>query len=234
MYLYEARTRPTRFEGVPVSALAEASAPTCSRTLDATAKAIIKDAQDPAYGKHSRAVRTVWSIVKTYYPANVGLVAAVIFLDGESGLSVTSSGSPRMPPIRGIFKVGPSFIDNTTERFFARRVLQVGHELQHIQQWRSGMRGAAFKNEREFLAHYWTATTREFPGTGCMQHATRVGIIDCALGNYFCMSADKQAEYAARRERLLALRRTEEAASGRPATSPPAVCDTNRVHRNCG
>ena len=62
MYLYEARTRQTRFEGVPVSALASASAPTCSRTLDATAKAIIKDAQDPAYGKHSRAVYTVWRL----------------------------------------------------------------------------------------------------------------------------------------------------------------------------
>ena len=173
-------------------------------------------------------------IVKTYYPADVELITAVIFLPDEPGLSVTPQGSPRMPPIRGRVHVGPNFIDNTTERFFARRVLQVGHELQHIQQWRSRMTGPAFKNEREFLAHYWTATTREFPGTGCIPHATRVSIIDCALGNYFCMSAPKQGGYAARKERLLALRRTEEAASGRPATSPPAVCDTNWLHQNCG
>lgn len=222
MYLYEARTRQTRFEGVPASA--PASAPTCSRTLDATAKAIIKDAQDPAYGKHSRAVRTVWSIVKTYYPTDVGLVSSVIFLSTEPGLSTTSVGSP--PTIRGIIKVGPNFIDNTTERFFARRVLHVGHELQHIKQWRAGMRGPAYKHEREFLAHYWTATTREFPGTGCMQHATRVGSIDCALGNYHCMSAANQAKYAAWKKNLLALRLTEEAASGRSATLPRATCDT--------
>lgn len=224
MYLSEATSRSTRFEGVPLCAPASVSTPTCSRTLDATAKAIIKDAQAPTYGKHSRAVGAVWSILKTYYPADSGLVSSVIFLSAEAGLSTTSVGSP--PTIHGIIKVGPNFIDNTTEPYFARRVLQVGHELQHIKQWRSGMRGAAFKNEREFLAHCWTATTREFPGTGCMQHLTRVSVIDCALGNYHCMSTANQAKYAAWNKNLLALRRTEEAASGHAATSPRAACDT--------
>jgi hypothetical protein len=202
--------------------------------LDVTARAIIKDAQDPAFGYDSRGMGTVWSIVRTYYPADVALVSWVIFVPNEPGVSVTRMGSPHMPPIRGGIQVGRSFIDNTTERFFARRVLQVGHELQHIKQWRSGMIGPAFKNEREFLAHFWTATTREFPGTGCVLPRTRVDIIDCALGNYFCMSVAKQREHTPRKERLLALRGTIVTASGRPATSPPARCDTNLVHRNCG
>ena len=222
MYLYEARTRQTRFEGVPASA--PASAPTCNRTLDATAKAIIKDAREPAYGKHSRAVRTVWSIVKTYYPTDVGLVSSVIFLSTEPGLSTGSVGSP--PIVRGIITVGPNFIDNATERFFARRVLQVGHELQHIKQWRTGMRGAAYRHEREFLAHHWTATTPEFPGTGCVRPETRVDSIDCALGYYHCMSATDQAKYATWKSRLLTLRASVQAGSGRSATSPRATCDT--------
>lgn len=220
MYLYKARTQQTRLEGSP----APTTAPTCNRTLDATARAIINGAQDPAFGKHSRAVRTVWSIVRTYYPVDAGLVSSVVFLSTEPSLSTTSVGSP--PTVRGVITVGSNFIDGSTERFFARRVLQVGHELQHIKQWRAGMRGAAFRNEREFLAHSWTATTQEFPGTGCMQHATRVGIIDCALGNYHCMNPADQAKYAAQMRNLLALRRTEEAASGRSATSPRVTCDT--------
>ena len=224
MYFYETAARRTRFGGVPSSG--PASAPTCSRTLDATAKAIIKDAQDPAYGKHSRAVRAVWSIVKTYYPTDVGLVSSVIFLSTELGLSTTSVGSP--PTVRGIITVGPNFIDNTTERFFARRVLQVGHELQHIKQWRAGMRGATYKHKREFLAHHWTATTPESPGTGCMRPETRVASIDCALGHYHCMSATDQAKYATWKSRLLTLRAGVEAASGRSATSPRATCDTTR------
>jgi hypothetical protein len=226
MYLHEFVSRQPVYAGLR---LAEPpSVQTCSQTLDATAKAIVKDAQDPAYGKHSRAVQAVWNILKTYYPADASLVSSVIFLSTEPGLlttSITSAGPP--PNIRGMITVGPNFIDNTTERFFARRVLQVGHELQHIKQWRSGIVGGAFKNEREFLAHCWTAFAQEFPGTGCMYHKTRVSIIDCALGNYYCMSTANQAKYAPLVKNLLALRLTEEAASGNPASSPRATCDTS-------
>jgi hypothetical protein len=222
MYLYGTESRPAEFggwlSGAPVAAAA------CNPALDATAKAILRDAQDPAFGKHSRAVTTVWNIVKTYYPADTGLVSSVIFLSTQGGLATTSVGSP--PAIRGIISVGPDFIDHTTDRFFARRVLQVGHELQHIKQWNAGMRGPAFKNEREFRAHCWTAFTPEFPGTGCMQHATRVGIIDCALGHYHCMTAADQRKYATGKTRLLTLRGTEETASGRAATTPRSTCDT--------
>jgi hypothetical protein len=223
MYLHEFVSEQPIYAGV---GLAESPlVRTCNRTLDAAAKSIIKDAQDTTYGKHSRAVQVVWGILRTYYPSDAGLVSSVIFLSTEQGLTTTSVGSP--PSIRGIITVGPNFIDNINDRFFARRVLQVGHELQHIKQWRSGMSGPTFKNEREFLAHSWTATTPEFPGTGCMQHATRVSIIDCALGNYYCMNTANQAKYAAWPNSLVTLRTTEEAASGRSATAPRARCDTS-------
>src|SRR4029434_2394391 len=103
----------------------------------------------------------------------------------------------------GIITVGRDFIDHTTDRFFARRVLQVGHELRHIDQYRAGMIGPSNKAKREFLAHYWTALAAEKPGTGCVNKATRVAMIDCALANCHCMNPTDRAPYAAHERRFL-------------------------------
>jgi hypothetical protein len=115
-------------------------------------------------------------------------------------------------------------VEHTDDQFFARRVLQVGHELRHIDQWRAGMVGPTRKAEREFLAHCWAALTPELPGTGCLPHATRVAIIDAALGNLNCLSASVRARYAQHERTLLALRQREQAASGRATTSAPTAC----------
>jgi hypothetical protein len=194
----------------------------CQNPLDARANAIIAAAQDPARGLFDRGVATIWSILRTYYPSEAGKVSAVVYVEGVPGLRTTRVGTG--PGARGVISVGRSFLENTTAAYFARRVLQVGHELRHIDQWRAGMIGSARKAEREFLAHCWTALAAEKPGTGCMYHATRVGIIDAALGNLQCLDAQVRAGYAREAAALMALRSREQAASGRAATAPPATC----------
>jgi hypothetical protein len=215
------------------NALAESPAPVQSRcTLDANALSIIAAAQDARAPIDVRARETVRRIIGTYYPADAAKVSGVQFLelvrgsDGAmrplQGLETVSEGTG--PATRGLIRIGRDFIDGTNAQFFARRVLQVGHELRHIDQWRTGMTGPARSPEREFLAHAWTALTPEMPGTGCMPHATRVRIIDAALGNLNCLAPAERARHAQTAATLIALRAREEQASGRPATPAPSTC----------
>jgi hypothetical protein len=190
--------------------------------LDVRARAIISAAQDQTLGLYGRAVRAVWSIIRTYYPSEAGKVAAVIYLTREPGLNTTRVG--RGASARGVIAVGPYFIEHTTSQYFARRVLQVGHELKHIDQWRAGMIGDARKDEREFLAFHWEATASEPPGTGRVSHSTRVALIDAALGYLNCLGRNDHARYHQQGQELLRLRPTHQAASGRPATPAPTSC----------
>jgi hypothetical protein len=190
--------------------------------LDARARAIIAAASDPATGIYGRAVATVWSILRTYYPAETGKVSWVIYSENQPGLLTTRLGAGASA--RGGITVGRYFLEHTTEPFFARRVLQVGHELRHIDQYRAGMIGHDRQPEREFLAHCWAIFAGERPGTGRMNHSTRVSIIDAALGNLNCLSRALRARYAKEEEMLRAIRTREQAASGRPATLPPTAC----------
>ena len=198
----------------------------CTNALDDKAKAIIAAAQDPSVGIFSRAVQVVWSILRTYYPTEATKVAAVVYSDSlSSGLQTTRSGTG--PTATGTITVSRDFIDHTTAEFFARRVLQVGHELRHIDQYRAGMIGPANKAKREFLAHCWTALAPDPPGTGCVSRATRVAIIDCALAYCHCMSPAERRPYAKEERRLLELRSQLQPRtpwpppSGMPACPPP-------------
>jgi hypothetical protein len=216
--------------GVPLTVSTLSNAPKaanrCANPIDDTARAIITAAQDTSLSFFARGVDLVWSILRTYYPAEATKVAGVVFVEtGTRGLLTTRTGTG--PTATGVITVGRDFIEHTTEEFFARRVLQVGHELQHIDQYRAGLIGPAHKAKREFLAHYWTAITPEPPGTGCVNSATRVAIIDCALAYCYCMSPDERAPYAQHERRLLELRsqlqpRTSwPPGSGMPSCPPP-------------
>jgi hypothetical protein len=219
---------PPPATAAPSSAPSGARAPAaaCTNALDATAKAIIAAAQDPKLGIYGRAVRAVWSILRTYYPTEATKVAAIVYSEMVRGLQTTRAGTG--PTATGIITVGRDFIDHTTDRFFARRVLQVGHELQHIDQYRAGMIGPANKAKREFLAHCWTALAAEKPGTGCVARATRMAIIDCALAYCHCMSAAERSRYTAHERRLLDLRSSLKPgtpwppAAGMPPCPPPS------------
>lgn len=192
--------------------------------LDEKAKAIIAQAQNEKIKLEERAVQVVKAIIKQYYPSEESKVAAVEYNDKEAGtgLSVTSKGSGKTTT--GILYVGKQFLEGVTARHFARRVLQVGHELEHINQYRSGLAGGSKQNEREFLAFYHEALATEKPGTGRMQHGTRVNLIDAALGYYYCLSSEKQKQYATNKKELLERRPKEVKASGREAGEPPTAC----------
>jgi hypothetical protein len=189
------------------------------KALDETAKKIIQAAKDTSKGIEERAINAVNSIVKAYY--DPALVEKVVYDDKDKGLTTTPIGKGK--DIKGQITVGRTFIENIDS--FARRVLQVGHELQHVQQQRLGMGGPSKKNEREFLAFHWEATQPEKVGTGKMPHATRVDLIDEALRNYYCMPDADQKSHADKKEELLKLRATEEKASGKEHKEPPKKCE---------
>jgi hypothetical protein len=219
----------SRFSG---HGLAEPPSAPSRCALDATARAIIAAAQDASVPIDVRARDTVRRIIATYYPTEAAKVSGVQFPDfvrdrdgtvrRVQGLDTLSEGSGAAT--RGLIRIGRDFIDGTNGQFFARRVLQVGHELRHIDQWRAGMTGPARAAEREFLAHAWTALAPEKPGTGCMPHTLRVSIIDAALGNLNCLTPADRTRHAQTAATLLALRTREQQASGRPATPAPTTC----------
>jgi hypothetical protein len=195
----------------------------CRRNpIDARAAAIIAAAQDQSQPLDVRGRDLVRAICRTYFPSEGAKVSGVQFAEPLPGLRTQSEGAGATT--RGLIRVGRYFVENTHDHLFARRVLQVGHELRHIDQWRAGMVGPARKAEREFLAHFWVATTPEPSGTGCMPHATRVNVIDAALGNFYCMSQADRARHAHLERTLLTLRQREQAASGHAPTAAPVTC----------
>jgi hypothetical protein len=157
----------------------EAEVATCNNPLDARARSIIQAAQGATNGLWMRAIQVVWRIIGEYYPADAAKVSGVGWQPNLSGLETQRDQFAATGVIYGRIFVGTYFISNTNANQFARRVLQVGHELQHIDQYR---RGITNQNEREFLAFYWAAMAQEKPGTGCLSHAMRRDLIDCAIG----------------------------------------------------
>ena len=191
---------------------------TDNNALDEKAKKIIEAGNDPSKSIDQRAIEAVNSIVKEYF--DPALVGKVVYDEKDPGLTTSPVGAGK--DIKGQITVGKYFIDNLAT--FARRVLQVGHELQHVQQQRAGMGGPAKKNEREFLAFHWEATQPAKAATGKMSHASRLSLTDEALRNYFCMPEADQKNHSDKKAELLTLRATEEKASGKEHTEPPKEC----------
>ncbi|HEV2777795.1 MAG TPA: DUF4157 domain-containing protein [Actinophytocola sp.] len=186
--------------------------------LDARAQAIIAAAADQRVAAATRAIQAVRSILNTYYPREAALISNVVFDAGMAGLQTTVATGPTAT---GVITVGNDFLTNTTPVHFARRVLQVDHELEHVRQHRRSMGGPATQPLREFLAFQREALATEVPGTGRMPHATRVRLIDAALGNYCRLSPQLRTQYDAARAELLAARARHQAASGHAPTAPP-------------
>ena len=198
---------------------AAAAAPAATTALDDRAHAIINAAQADHPAIAERAVSTVRQIINTYYADRASTVSDITYDSSEPGLMTTSVG--RGASSTGSIAVGEYFVTNTTAAEFARRVLQVGHELEHIQQYRSGLGGGGHRHEREFLAFSHEGTATAVAHTGRMAHATRVRLIDEAIRHYNAFSAADKERYAEQYRDLLAERTREQRASGRDATSPP-------------
>jgi hypothetical protein len=196
------------------------AAPAASTSaLDDQALAIINAAQaaQPAAAERGKAV--VRQIIDTYYADRASTVRGITYESGDPGLTTTSGGQGATST--GSIAVGDYFLTNTTRAGFARRVLQVGHELEHIQQYRSGLGGGTHRHEREFLAFYHEGTGAALAHTGRVAHATRVSLIDEAIRHYNALSDDDKRRYADQYNDLLAKRAEEQAASGHDPTDPP-------------
>ena len=180
--------------------------------VDQDAEAIIALAADKSTAPDQRAVAVVNAIVAQYFPGDAQKISAVTYKANRVGLHTTSVG--RGKDTKGAIEVGDQFVGDTNQIHFARRVVQVGHEIEHIDQYRAGMTGEDRSDEREFIAFYHEATATELPGTGRMQHGTRVVLIDSALGYYYCLDADLQKSNVSRRDELVKRRGEEARRSG--------------------
>ena len=189
-----------------------------SRDLDDRAQAIVDLAQNQRVPIDERAVQTVRAIIRTYHAGQANLVRDVVYERDEDGLGVTTAPSR---DARGVIAVGSYFVQHTTRAGLSRRVLQVAHELEHVRQHRRGQGGGRRSGLREFLAFLREALEPERTGTGRVSHATRIDLIDQALGLYHQFGADLRATYESDRYRLLEARRHHAARSGRHHPQPP-------------
>jgi Domain of unknown function (DUF4157) len=194
-----------------------------ANTLDSRAQAIITAAQDQRVANEDRAIQLVNAIICTYMPSQVSKVRKIYYHAGLNGLETQRVGSGTAA--QGDICVGTDFLSGVA--FFARRVLQVRHEIEHINQYRSGMIGSGNRFEREFLAFYQNAMADEFEGTGRMNISTRFNIVDGALRNYYCLIPTKQTQYANQRQELLQ-KRSDLLATRRVSNpgSVPSSCPT--------
>jgi hypothetical protein len=196
--------------------------------LDTNAKTIIALAKGDKPAAE-RAVAIVKAIVDQYYAADKPLVDSVVYDNTKAGTGVRAvekfAPSSKNEESTGTIYVGDSFLSGVDDAHFSRRVLQVGHEIEHIHQWREGLAGGQKSNEREFLAFYHEALLPEKPGTGRMQHSTRLSLIDEALKNYYCLAAKEQTTHESKKKELLDRRASEITAGGTASTAdPPTEC----------
>jgi hypothetical protein len=185
---------------------------------DVRADAIVKKAQDSKVSLSDRAIEAVKSIVRQYYDES--MLSEVTYDEKEPGLSTTPVGKGK--DIKGKITVGKYFIEHIDA--FARRVLQVGHELQHVKQEREGMAGKKNQDKREFLAFSWEGFEPEKSGTGRLPDATRRDLIDAALGYFNCLPADDQKALATKQAELLKRREGVNGTHGNASTEPPKDC----------
>jgi hypothetical protein len=107
---------------------------------------------------------------------------------------------------QGSIASSDDFLDHTTKQGFARRVLQVGHELMHVEQHRQGMGGSKKSAEREFLAYAWESTAAEVAGTGRMNSGTRLSLIEGAIKNYNLLDEEHQKRYQGEYDKVVKMK----------------------------
>jgi Zn-dependent peptidase ImmA (M78 family) len=192
-----------------------------SNALDTRAEGIIATAAGNG-ANSAKAMQVVNDMLCTYMPGQASKVRKITYFSTEPGLGTQSVGTGATA--RGDICVGDNFLNGTTRSNISRRLLQLAHELEHIEQYRTGLAGAGHKTEREFLAFYHEGLAEEFVGTGRMPNSTTRQLIDAALGQYNCLSADLKTTHQSKQQDLLTRRQTVNATNGNPSTNPPESC----------
>lgn len=190
--------------------------------LDEKAQKIVDAAKDTTVDESKRAVAVVQAIVSTYFAGDGAMVDSVVWDSGQKGLHTQSVGSG--DKAKGKISVGRYFLQHSDETGFARRVIQVDHELEHVRQYRAGITGSDKSDEREFLAFQREALEAALDGTGRIAHSTRVDLIDGALGYYNCLADAKKTAYKDKQDALLKEREQHNGKGGHPKTEPPTEC----------
>jgi hypothetical protein len=188
--------------------------------LDPAAKAIVTAAQDTSKPVADRAVALVRAILATYLSSDAGLVKDVVYDDRRAAGGLNTE-SPDGKNAKGTISVGKDFLEQATESGFARRVIQVDHELEHVRQHRSGLGGANRSDLREFLAFSRESLETEFAGTGSIAHGTRLRLIDEALRLYYKLGDDDRKLHEGKKNALLEEREKHNGKGGHPRTDPP-------------
>lgn len=201
------------------------------KELDADAEKVVsvvmpnpRDKRDP----QAKAVELVYRILNQYFPGYASKVSGVGFDNAKAkdGLE-THQQVAKDKTFYGFIWVGDAFVRDLIENkhLLASKVAKVAHELEHIDQWRSGMAGEGNKNEREFLAHYHEAVFVARPGSGTIPHSSRARHLDAALGLFNCFGAELQKKYLSIQQELLA-KRPHEVKFGHKEQypDPPAKC----------
>ena len=190
--------------------------------LDDKAKAITAKAKDTQVDSDKRAIQLVRDIIAEYYSGEAAKVDSIVFDDAKAGTGLNTQSVGSGATAKGKISLGNYFLNNVDS--FARRVLQVGHELQHIDQYRGGLAGGQNKDKREFLAFQDEALAAEKPGTGRLSNATRLRLIDAALSYFFCLSEEDQTAFDSKKLSLLKRRDDVNGKSGNPPIDPPTGC----------
>jgi hypothetical protein len=198
-----------------------------TNALDAKAQAIITLAADTTIPIADRAIRVVNDIICSYMPSEASKVRKINYSSAEHGLNTQSVGSGAST--QGDICVGDYFVNNITTTHIARRILQVAHELQHIDQYRTGtgptgLAGGTRSDQREFLAFTTEALADEFIGTRRMPNATRLTLIDTAIGYYYCLTPALQTQYSTELANLTTRRATVNGVTGNIAVPIPTTC----------
>ncbi|MBE9586601.1 DUF4157 domain-containing protein [Mucilaginibacter sp. JRF] len=191
--------------------------------VDTRADAIVAIAAGTG-ANQDKAMQVVNSIICSYMPSQASKVRKIYYFATQIGLRTQSVGSGATA--QGDICVGDDFLTNTTRTHISRRVLQVAHELEHIEQYRTGLSGGNNRILREFLAFYHEGTADEFIGTGRMQHGTRKRLIDAAIGAFFCLDATTRATHLSKLQDLQARRLTVNGTNGNAPTPEPTTCVT--------
>jgi hypothetical protein len=202
--------------------LASATTTPAASGSSAAVQKIVADAANTATTAADRAKNAVQAILDEFYSGDKALVSSIEYKATQGGLMTTSVGSGANAT--GKITVGDDFLKGVTETFMGRRVLQVGHELQHVKQYRQGMTGANRKDEREFLAHRWAALQPNPAGTRTIPTATRLALVDGALGYYNCLSAAKQTQYQSEQADLVNERPKYDGKNGNAPKAAPTAC----------
>ncbi len=190
--------------------------------LDQKAKAIIAKAKDEKVTVDARGIALVKDIIAEYYSADAPKVDSVVFDDHKAGTGLLTESVGSGASAKGKINVGTYYVTHVDA--FARRVLQVGHEIMHIDQYRGGMAGGPNKDKREFLAFYHEALEKEKAGTGRLSYSTRLDIIDAALGYFYCLSAADQTAFANEKANLLKRRQEVNGKAGNDPVPEPTAC----------